>query len=129
MSGRFPSSPIAVFLVVVIFLFAGSSGCIAADKVALVIGNGAYQKVTPLANPPRDAEDVGHALERLGFAVTRLNDSDLAGMRKAISDFGDIAERSSMAVVFYAGHGIEAGGENWLIPVDAAIETNADAQQ
>jgi uncharacterized caspase-like protein len=129
MSGHFPSSRVAVFFIFVILLFAKSSGCLAADRVALVIGNGAYQKVRPLANPPRDAEDVAHALERLGFAVTRLNNSDLESMRKAISDFGDVADRSSMAVVFYAGHGIEAGGENWLIPVDAAIETNADAQQ
>jgi len=128
MSYRFPSSGITVLFLVGILLFAKSSECRAVEKVALIIGNGAYQKVPQLPNPPRDAEDIAHSFERLGFAVTRLNNSNLERMRKAISDFGDMAEHSSMAVVFYAGHGIEAGGENWLIPIDADIETNADAQ-
>jgi hypothetical protein len=100
----------------------------AADRVALVIGNGAYQKVPTLPNPPRDAADIGAALERLNFKVTRLSNVSAAEMRKAIVDFGRTTEGSEMAVVFYAGHGMEAGGENWLIPTDAELRSDADVE-
>jgi hypothetical protein len=100
----------------------------AADRVALVIGNGAYQKVPTLPNPPRDAADIGTALERLNFKVTRLSNAGAAEMRKAIVDFGRATEGSEMAVVFYAGHGMEAGGENWLIPTDAELRSDTDVE-
>jgi len=100
----------------------------AADRVALVIGNGAYQKVPTLPNPPRDATDIGAALERLNFKVTRLSNASAAEMRKAIVDFGRTTDGSEMAVVFYAGHGMEAGGENWLIPTDAELRSDADVE-
>ncbi|SDN62838.1 caspase family protein [Afipia sp. GAS231] len=100
----------------------------AADRVALVIGNGAYQKVPTLPNPPRDAADIGSALERLNFKVTRLNNAGAAEMRKAIVDFGRATEGAEMAIVFYAGHGMEAGGENWLIPTDAELRSDTDVE-
>ena len=100
----------------------------AADRVALVIGNGAYQKVPTLPNPSRDAADIGAALERLNFKVTRLNNAGAAEMRKAVVDFGRATEGSEMAVVFYAGHGMEAGGENWLIPTDAELRSDTDVE-
>lgn len=100
----------------------------AADRVALVIGNGTYQKVPMLPNPPRDAADIGAALERLNFKVTRLSNAGAAEMRKAIVDFGRATEGSEMAVVFYAGHGMEAGGENWLIPTDAELRSDTDVE-
>jgi Caspase domain len=125
----FPSSAVAAIFAIVVILLATDSGCFAAtDRVALVIGNGAYQKVPQLPNPPRDADSVAQALNRLGFSVIRANDSNLAGMNKALSDFGARTGGAGIAVVFYAGHGIEVGGENWLIPTDAAIDSNADAQ-
>jgi hypothetical protein len=82
---------------------------LAADRVALVIGNGAYAKVPTLPNPPHDAADMARALERLGFQVTQLNDASADAMRKALVAFGQSTEGSSIAVVFYAGHGLEAG--------------------
>jgi hypothetical protein len=100
----------------------------AADRVALVIGNGTYQKVPTLPNPPRDAADIGTALERLNFKVTRLSNASAAEMRKAIVDFGRATAGSEMAVVFYAGHGMEAGGENWLIPTDAELRSDTDVE-
>jgi hypothetical protein len=107
----------------------GSSAALADNgRVALVIGNGAYRKVPELPNPPRDASDVADALERMGFAVTRLTNADLAQTKKALADFGEAAAHAETAIVFYAGHGIEAGGENWLIPVDAEIATDTDAR-
>ena len=100
-----------------------------ADKrVALVIGNGAYEKVPELPNPPRDAADIGRALERLSFKVTQVRNATAADMRKAVVDFGRAAEGSDMAVVFYAGHGMEVGGENWLIPISAELRSDADIE-
>jgi hypothetical protein len=100
----------------------------AADRVALVIGNGAYQRVAALPNPPRDATDIAHALERLDFKVTQLNNATAADMRKALVEFGHAAEGSMMAVVFYAGHGMEAGAENWLVPTDAELRSDTDIE-
>lgn len=101
---------------------------LATGRVALVIGNGAYQKVPTLPNPPRDAADIGAALERLNFKVTRISNVGAAEMRKAIVDFGRATEGAEMAVVFYAGHGMEAGGENWLIPTDAELRSDTDVE-
>jgi hypothetical protein len=101
---------------------------LAADRVALVIGNGDYLRVSKLANPPRDAADIARALERLDFKVTQLKNATAADMRKALVEFGRAAEGSAMAVVFYAGHGMEAGGENWLIPIDAELRSDADVE-
>ena len=109
-------------------IFSAASPAFAADRVALVIGNGLYQKVPALPNPTRDADDIGRALERLNFRVTRLSNADAADMRKAVIDFGRAAEGSEMAVVYYAGHGMEAGGENWLIPVDAELRADTDVE-
>jgi hypothetical protein len=118
--GRFTFILSAFFLV--------SVPAFAADRVALVIGNGAYQKVPALPNPPRDAADIAHALERLDFKVTQLNNATAADMRKALVEFGHAAEGSMMAVVFYAGHGMEAGGENWLVPTDAELRSDTDVE-
>jgi hypothetical protein len=100
----------------------------AADRVALVIGNGAYQKVPTLPNPSRDASDLAKALERLSFQVTRLDNASASEMRKSLVEFGRKAVGSDVAVVFYAGHGMEVGGENWLIPVDAELQNDTDIE-
>jgi hypothetical protein len=101
----------------------------AEQRVALVIGNGAYKKVPALPNPPKDATEIAASLTRLGFSVTRLTDTTATEMRKALLDFGRASQGSEMAVIYYAGHGMEVGGENWLIPVDAALLSDADAEQ
>src|SRR3954471_23488629 len=97
-------------------------------RVALVIGNGTYEKVPELPNPPRDAADIGRALERLNFKVTQIKNATAQEMRKAVIDFGRAAEGSEMAFVFYAGHGMEVGGENWLIPTGAELRSDADIE-
>jgi uncharacterized caspase-like protein len=106
----------------------GTAASLAADRVALVIGNGVYQKVPALPNPTRDAADIGRALERLNFKVTQLSNANATEMRKAIVDFGRATEGSEIAVVFYAGHGMEMGGENWLIPIDAELRSDTDVE-
>ena len=100
----------------------------AESRVALVIGNGAYEKVPELPNPPRDAADIGRALERLNFKVTNVKNATASEIRKAVVDFGRAAEGSDMAVVFYAGHGMEVGGENWLIPIGAELRSDSDIE-
>ncbi len=100
-----------------------------ADKrVALVVGNSAYQKVPALLNPLNDAGDITASLERLGFAVRRLTDASYEDMRRGLLEFGRQANDADMALVFFAGHGMEIGGENWLIPVDAELRSDTDAE-
>ena len=97
----------------------------AGGRVALVIGNGAYAPHAPdLPNPKKDAAGVGAALARLGFEVTRLDDAGYDDLRRGFLEFEEEAARSEVAVVFYAGHGIEIGGENYLVPVDAELRSD-----
>jgi uncharacterized caspase-like protein len=93
----------------------------AASRVALVIGNGAYQNAPQLSTPPRDAVDVADSLNRLGFTVTRGIDLDGETMRQALDEFGRAAYGAEMAVVFFGGHGLQASGENWLLAVDGSL--------
>ena len=91
----------------------------AGQRVALVIGNASYAHAPSLANPLNDANDIGAALERLGFAVTRLPNASRAELWDGLQKFRLAASASEVAVVFYAGHGIEVDKRNFLIPVDA----------
>ena len=101
----------------------------AADtRVALVIGNSVYRHVPALPNTSNDAGDMVAALERLGFSVRRVNDGGYDDMRRALLEFSRSSRDSDMAIVFFAGHGIELGGENWLIPVDAALKFDQDTE-
>lgn len=98
-----------------------------AKRVALVIGNSEYAKVSKLPNPGRDAAAVEAMLKAAGFdAVQRANDLGVNAMRRALRDFSDHARDAEIAVVFFAGHGIEVGGTNYLIPVDAVLERDID---
>lgn len=92
-----------------------------AKSVALVIGNSAYSAQAPLPNPPRDARGVAGALRTLGFEVTELFDLDKARMTSSLSEFAFRASQARVAVIYYAGHGMEMNGANYLIPVDARL--------
>ncbi|MCK1366896.1 caspase family protein, partial [Bradyrhizobium sp. 62] len=108
-----------------IWLTCGSAQ--AERRVALVIGNSDYKSVPQLANPVNDARLVGDMFKRVGFDIvdTRLNLS-VVDMRKALRDFGVKARDADIAVIYYAGHGIELDGNNYLIPTDAVLETDTD---
>jgi len=93
------------------------------QRVALVIGNSAYRNVARLRNTANDATDVGALLKRLGFDVTLVRDQDRVSLSEALLAFGDKAQGANIAAVFYAGHGIEVEGQNYLIPVDARLRT------
>ncbi|WP_439814862.1 caspase family protein [Zavarzinia sp. CC-PAN008] len=92
-----------------------------AKRVALVIGNAAYADA-PLRNPVNDATDMAAKLDRLGFDTITVTDTDKRALETAIADFGSRLEKGDTALVFYAGHGIQVNGRNYLIPVDATLD-------
>ena len=102
----------------------------AARRIALVIGNGAYANVHPLNNPPRDAKLIATSLKELGFQnVTVANDLTRDKFFETLRAFAGEAEKSDWAVVYYAGHGFEIGGVNYLVPIDAKLAADTDAEK
>ena len=98
-------------------------------RVALVIGNGAYRNVHPLDNPPNDARLIAAALRDVGFqTVTISNDLTRDKFFEALRAFASDAEKADWAVIYYAGHGFEVGGVNYLVPVDARLAVDKDAE-
>lgn len=95
-------------------------------RVALVIGNSAYTAVPPLANPQRDAKGVSAALKRLGFEVVEGYDLRMDEMTGMVREFAQKLDGAKAGLVYYAGHGIAVGDENYLIPVDASLRSEAD---
>ncbi len=98
-------------------------------RIALVVGNGAYTAVSGLTNPVSDADLIANTLQGLGFEVTLLRDSTKAGMSKAVADFGSALRAGgpdATGLFYYAGHGVQSFGRNYLLPVDAAISNAAD---
>ena len=99
-------------------------GAFAAERVALVMGNSAYQSVSPLPNPARDAKEIAAAFERLGFEVEYRQDLTFDEMRRVLLEFGDRASGADQVALYYAGHGMEIDKQNYLIPVDAKLATD-----
>ncbi len=104
-----------------------SNGVALADKrVALVVGNSNYRSTTPLRTPLNDATDVANTLERLGFDVVRGIDLDYAGMREEVKVFAEHLSGADVGLFYYAGHGLQVSGKNYLIPIDADIKAAPD---
>lgn len=101
----------------------------APERVALVLGLGAYQSIEPLENTRNDARAIAHTLEGIGFDVTLSLDSTGDQLRQLIDDFAFRSETADLALIYFAGHGVEVQGENFLIPVDARIQSNVDVQR
>jgi hypothetical protein len=101
----------------------------AQKRVALVMGNSDYTHVTRLPNPANDAESLGELLKRAGFQSVdvRVN-MGIVDTRRAVRDFADRAYDADVALVFYAGHGIEVDGVNYLIPIDAQLDRDIDVE-
>jgi tetratricopeptide (TPR) repeat protein len=98
-------------------------------RVALVIGNSDYAAVGALSNPRRDTELLATALQRTGFeTVERVSDLSREKFVEALEAFAREARQADWAVIYFAGHGIEIGGVNYLIPIDARLETDRDVQ-
>ncbi|MDR0312819.1 MAG: caspase family protein [Treponema sp.] len=118
---------IAFFLVV---LMAGSA-LWAQQKYALVIGNGAYANIAQLSNPVNDADDMTKALQDLGFTVEKVLDGTLDQIENAVIRLKNrlSMDNDSYGFLFYAGHGVQSNGENYLIPVDANIQSESFIRQ
>jgi hypothetical protein len=100
------------------------------QRIALVIGNSAYRSVQPLHNPQNDARAVANALRRLGFVnVTEKYDLTLGQLSLELKSFADRAADADWAIVYYAGHGIEVSGVNYIIPVDAELAFAAHVEE
>jgi uncharacterized caspase-like protein len=111
-------------------LLVGTSGQARAEKrVALIVGISNYQQVPQLANPARDAEAVSALFKRVGFdLVDTEQDLGITELRRAIRNFADAASDADIAVLYYAGHGIEVDGNNFLIPADAKLVSDFDIE-
>lgn len=97
-------------------------------RVALVIGNGSYrhsESMPRLVNPQNDADDMASALRQFGFEVTERKNLNKEEMEEAITDFGRRASEGDAALFYYSGHGLQVKGQNYLVPVDANIDSEA----
>jgi WD40 repeat protein len=95
------------------------------ERLALVIGNSSYRD-TPLANPANDARAMAFKLKELGFRVIEKEDASLEEMRKSVRDFGNQIALGGVGLFYYAGHGVQSNGVNYLIPVDADIQDETE---
>ena len=102
------------------------AGAQAEKRVALVVGNGSYQNTAPLNNPSHDALDMAAVLKRLRFEVVEGRDLDKRSMERLIRQFGIKLAGADVALFFYAGHGLQVGGQNYLVPTDARLAAEGD---
>jgi uncharacterized caspase-like protein len=103
------------------------SAALAERRIALVIGNGKYENAGVLANPTNDADAVADLFTKAGFdSVDRRRDLGVVEFKRAVREFVDRAASADVAVVYYSGHGLEIGGVNYLIPVDAKLTSVLD---
>jgi Caspase domain len=114
------------FLLMVLLIITAEA-TVSAKRVALIIGNGVYANATTLKNPPSDAKLVAASLRQAGFDDVQIKtDLGKTALEAALRAFGERAEGADVALLYYAGHGIEAGGQNYLIPTDARLLRDRD---
>jgi Caspase domain len=106
----------------------GAAGANPAKRVALVIGNGAYANAPVLKNPPNDARDMAKALRELGFDVTSGINVNQKEMKRLVREFGQKLKSGGSGLFYYAGHGVQSRGRNFLIPTDADIQSEAEVE-
>ena len=105
--------------------FASTGSAMTEKRVALVIGNSAYQHASELTNPRNDASDMAAALKGLGVEVIEGSDLDKTNLEQKIRDFSTALQGADVGVFFYAGHGLQVNGNNYIVPVDAELSTVA----
>lgn len=93
-----------------------------ARRVALVIGNGSYAEAGTLANPVNDALDIADKLRSIGFEVIEGNDLGKRELERSIGEFSDALEGAGVGLFYYAGHGLQVDGRNYIVPVDARLD-------
>jgi len=119
----------SILLVCAVLSLALAQHAIAAGehRTALIIGNGAY-KSAPLKNPAKDARDMAALLKSLGFRVTLKTDVGVKEMEEAVRQFGLDLRQGGVGLFYFAGHGVQVQGNNYLVPVDAKIQTESDVR-
>ena len=117
-----------VLLLAVVLVASSSSVALAAGRVALVVGNSTYAHIGRLPNPENDAADIAAALGRLGFEVTTTLDAGRMELTQVLRAFTRRSAGADVSLVFYAGHGIEMDGVNYVVPVDARLERDVDVR-
>ena len=123
---RMPALILSALILIALSIIAPA---LADKRVAMVIGNSAYKNVNQLPNPSKDAASIGEMLKKAGFdVVDSRQDVGVADMKKMIRDFSDRVADADVAVVFYAGHGIEIDGTNYVLPVDTRLERDIDVE-
>ncbi len=112
----------ACFFALLMLLLTAAGAVAAERRVALMIGMSKYENVPALPNPASDARALGEALAKLNFEVVRLFDADKRTLETTLRDFGKKAAKADVILVFYAGHGVQVDGQNYMIPVDASLD-------
>lgn len=114
--------------IAVLCLATGAPAMAAGKKIALIIGNANYLNGGSLPNPANDARLVAQTARNAGFDVVQVSDLAVAGFHQTLRDFRTRADTSEVALIYYAGHGIDNNGENWLIPTDVRLADPRDLQ-
>ena len=122
-------SNLALTLRILVTVCLLAPGAAWANRVALVIGMGAYENVGPLDNTINDATGIATTLEKIGFNVTLSLNASQRTLVDQMAEFAFRAETADLALIYYAGHGVEVQGQNYLIPIDANVTSNADVQR
>src|SRR5262245_14425399 len=115
-----------VALLVVLMVVALAPQARAEKSVALVLGNSGYMGAVELKNPRNDATDLAASLKLLGFEVIAGNDLDKRTMERTIREFGQKLVGADVALFFFAGHGLQVGGQNYMVPIDAQLASEGD---
>ena len=121
---------LAPLIVALLLLMPGQAW--ATQRIALVIGNGAYPNIGELANPPNDARLIGQTLKQLGFDVIQKTNLAQKPLKEAIKAFGkrlNRAGKDTVGLFYYAGHGVQVDGQNFLLPVNVEINDEADVER
>jgi uncharacterized caspase-like protein len=109
-----------------VMTMAAAPAALAEKRVALVLGNAAYQNTTPLKSPTYDAADLAAVLGRLGFEVVEGVDLDKRAMERTMRQFTQKLARADVALFYFAGHALQSGGQNYLMPIDARLRSEGD---
>ena len=119
----------ALFWAVLAFALLPAQHALAEKRVALVMGNSAYKYVTKLTNPANDSAAVATLLRTAGFDVVESKQNlSISEMKRTVRDFTDMTKDADIAVVYYAGHGIEVDGVNYMVPIDAELARDIDVE-
>jgi hypothetical protein len=114
---------VRVVVAIVLLLLPTAAFAQTEKRIALLIGNSEYKNTPRLENPKNDAADMAAQLKKLGFAVVEGYDLDKGGMDRTIRDFAEALAGAHVGLFFYAGHGLQVGGQNYLVPIDAKLTT------